>query len=191
MGYSTGPVREGEDADDQAPWFASGEAVSKDMVQFMNAWIDAHPEYRSRELFVFGESYGGHYVPAVAAALKTAHGNNEAPFVNLRGVAIGNGLTNPYIQYAFYPQMANSNTYGIRSVSNQTLADMELAVEPCLDLIKACAPTDADVNTEFIDDMACGEAYMFCNSKSEAPLRLSKTILLLLLQPSPPPYYVP
>ena len=176
VGYSTGPVKEGEDTDDEAPWFASGEAVSKDMVQFMNAWIDAHPEYRSRDLFVFGESYGGHYVPAVAAALHAAHGKDEAPFVNLQGVAIGNGLTNPYIQYAYYPQMANSNTYGIQSVSNETLAEMELAVEPCLDLIKACAPTDADVNTVLIDDMACGEAYMFCNSESNGSDALTACI---------------
>ena len=46
-GYSTGPVKEGEDADDESPWFASGEAVSADMVQFMDAWLMAHPEYRS------------------------------------------------------------------------------------------------------------------------------------------------
>ena len=47
-----------------------------------------------------GESYAGHYVPAVASGVYHASKSGElSPPVNLQGLAIGNGLTDPAIQY--------------------------------------------------------------------------------------------
>jgi len=42
---------------------------------------------------IVGESYAGHYIPAIGAYLLKQ--NN--PIMNLQGVAIGNGLVDPYL----------------------------------------------------------------------------------------------
>ena len=57
-----------------------------------------------------GESYAGHYVPAVASAVFHASKSGQLdPPVNLQGLAIGNGLTDPAIQYGAYSDYALMN----------------------------------------------------------------------------------
>lgn len=102
----------------------------------MQAFFAAHPEYAKNKFFVTGESYAGHYVPAVAGRLHKALKNKEGVPINLKvpnirflqfkikfnsfclevlrrlccflvqGFAIGNGLTQPDIQYEAYADYA-------------------------------------------------------------------------------------
>jgi len=59
----------------------------------MNGFLAKFPEYTNREVFITGESYAGHYVPAVSAELV----KNLSDKINFVGSAIGNGWTNPYL----------------------------------------------------------------------------------------------
>lgn len=43
--------------------------VAADMLDFLAEFRAAHPSYFDADLFVTGESYGGHYVPAVTYGL--------------------------------------------------------------------------------------------------------------------------
>ena len=45
---------------------ASLPQVAEDMYHFMHEFYDANPKLHGRALYVFGESYGGHYAPATA-----------------------------------------------------------------------------------------------------------------------------
>lgn len=54
---------------------------------------------------MIGESYAGHYVPEIANRLYMA----EDPRINLKGMAIGNGLVNAYYQYPAYADFAYAN----------------------------------------------------------------------------------
>lgn len=108
-------------------------------------------------------SYGGHYAPA--AGYRVFMGNKSpAPgdvHINLKGIGVGNGLTDPEIQYQYYGaflfflspgglsltrfsfvtfntptgQMAFNNSYGIQAVDEETFNAMEDAVPVCLGLI--------------------------------------------------------
>lgn len=134
-------------------------AVGEDMYHFVQAFLAAHPEYSKQELFVFGESYGGHYAPAVANRIYRGNKNKEGPYVNLAGVGVGNGLTDPVIQYQYYPQMANNNTYGVKAVSEETYAKMVKHLPTCKLLGEACQLS--------VD--ACEGAYTFCNLFETTP----------------------
>jgi carboxypeptidase C (cathepsin A) len=41
----------------------------QDVVQFLLGFFHRFPRYATRDLFIAGESYGGHYVPNLAAAI--------------------------------------------------------------------------------------------------------------------------
>ena len=48
-----------------------------------------HPELADRPFYVTGESYAGHYVPAVSHRVWLANKRNEGKPINLHGIAIG------------------------------------------------------------------------------------------------------
>jgi hypothetical protein len=49
----------------------------------------------SNDLYITGESYGGHYVPASAYTVHTNNALGVTPLVNLKGIAVGNGFVAP------------------------------------------------------------------------------------------------
>ena len=96
--------------------------VGEDAYYFVQHFMQAHPEYAKAPLYIFGESYGGHYAPAIAHRI--FEGNKDVQDgdipLNLAGVGVGNGLTQPEIQYAYYAEMAYNNSHGIQTVSEAT-----------------------------------------------------------------------
>ena len=72
--------------------------------------LAVHPDMADRDFYVTGESYAGHYVPAVSNRL--FHEMNKpgaGKKINFKGFAIGNGLTDPGIQYGAYSDYAVIN----------------------------------------------------------------------------------
>ncbi|CAD6202433.1 unnamed protein product [Miscanthus lutarioriparius] len=62
--------------------------TADDSLQFLLKWLDRFPEYKGRDLFIVGESYAGHYVPELAAAILAAKNAD----INLKGIAVGNAI---------------------------------------------------------------------------------------------------
>jgi carboxypeptidase C (cathepsin A) len=77
--------------------------VAEDLYQFLQLFFAQNPSYNFK-FFVFGESYAGHYIPAVGARIVAGNNNLKKGDVkiNLMGVAIGNGWVDPTIQYGYY-----------------------------------------------------------------------------------------
>lgn len=73
--------------------YNTGDAkTAHDMYTFMLKWFGKFPAFRSRDLFLAGESYAGHYIPQLAVVLLD-HNEHSAGFkFNIKGVAIGNPL---------------------------------------------------------------------------------------------------
>jgi carboxypeptidase C (cathepsin A) len=86
----------------------SEKQVADDVLDFLLEFLDAKPHLAASPFFVTGESYAGHYIPAVAARIaehNASEARTTAP-IALRGLAIGNGLTEPAIQYGAYADFA-------------------------------------------------------------------------------------
>lgn len=90
--------------------------IAEDFFKFMLKFVEKYPEFKGRPLFVTGESYAGHYIPAIAAYIKMQ--NNQD--LNLQGFAIGNGWTDPYQQYPAYNTFATENNL-IGSIQSKAL----------------------------------------------------------------------
>ena len=63
----------------------------------------------------------GHYIPATAQVILES---NSIYTKNLKGIGIGNGWVDPYIQYAAYAKVNCSRCYVHSSIS--TSSDMEM-----------------------------------------------------------------
>ncbi|PNG99260.1 Serine carboxypeptidase 3, partial [Tetrabaena socialis] len=84
--------------------------VAVDMLDFMYEFYRAHPDMLDNDFYVTGESYAGHYVPAVSSAIYRANELGQGPLtIPLVGLAIGNGMTVPAIQFPAYADFALQN----------------------------------------------------------------------------------
>jgi len=89
----------------------SEKQVADDVLDFLIEFLGSKPALAGNPFFVTGESYAGHYVPAVASRI-AAHNASDARTttpIQLRGFAIGNGLTEPATQYGAYADFARDN----------------------------------------------------------------------------------
>ncbi|XP_044475101.1 serine carboxypeptidase-like 42 [Mangifera indica] len=75
-----------------ADYTCGDDSTAKDMVTFFLNWYKKFPEYKSRELFLTGESYAGHYIPQLTSVLLDYNARSTGFKFNIKGVAIGNPL---------------------------------------------------------------------------------------------------
>ncbi|KAJ8599957.1 hypothetical protein CTAYLR_002843 [Chrysophaeum taylorii] len=138
--------------------------VASDMVDFLQGLFARYPKYSKLPLYVFGESYAGHYVPAVSAAVLSETS------LRLVGAAIGNGLTVPEVQYKYYKPYAEAHDL----VSDAVLGLMSGVEIICEPLIAACngnrSVVDDDLTTRVLKWTDCINAYVFCNIGEITPV---------------------
>jgi len=113
--------------------------VAQDMFVFMQQFFIQYPQYAKLDFFILGESYAGHYVPAISYRIQQGNKRKEGQHINLKGLAIGNGWVDPLRQYPGYPNYAYSN--GLIDYV-EYLAD-NLASSYCQQLIRGGALLEA------------------------------------------------
>lgn len=124
--------------------------VSADMLDFLLTFLDAHPEFKGKDFYVTGESYAGHYVPAVSYTIHKYNKAANSTDINLKGLAIGNGLTDPAIQYGAYADFALLNNLVPKPVHDA----MKLVYPVCKFGINTCNALD--------NSFICRAALQFC-----------------------------
>ncbi|KAI7735992.1 hypothetical protein M8C21_022404 [Ambrosia artemisiifolia] len=110
------------------------QGVSDDLYDFLQAFFKEHPEFAKNDFYITGESYAGHYIPAFAARVHAGNKAKEGIHINLKGFAIGNGLTDPLVQYKAYTDYALD--MGIIKESDHKSINKRLPV--CETAIKLC-----------------------------------------------------
>lgn len=143
--------------------YDSNEAeVSEDMYNFVQAFYQANPSYLTNPLFIYGESYGGHFAPATAHRLWLGNQQNEGITVPLAGLSVGNGLTEPQIQYKYYAELAYNwcNTVKGAPCINESTYNLQVSQIPeCISKINACQ----------LNVSACPDANNFCDNTQMGP----------------------
>jgi cathepsin A (carboxypeptidase C) len=137
--------------------------VSTDLYHFMIDFIQAFPQYANNDFYITGESYAGHFVPATSHRIWLGNKNKESPtHINLKGLAVGNGLTDPQVQYSYYAEMAYNYTQqltGKPAISLSSYQSMVAAIPTCTKKIAACQTTTS----------ACADAENYCNNAMMGP----------------------
>ncbi|OMP02416.1 Peptidase S10, serine carboxypeptidase [Corchorus olitorius] len=125
--------------------------VSNDLYDFLQEFFKAHPQYVKNDFYITGESYAGHYIPAFAVRVHQGNKAKEGIHVNFKGFAIGNGLTNPEIQYQAYPDYALNTSL----ISQADYVSIKKQVPSCVQAIRNCGTAGGD---------ACMDSYQICNN---------------------------
>ena len=73
--------------------------AAQDLYVFLTGFMDKYPEYKGRSLYITGISYAGHYVPKFTQYIL----DQKNSYINLEGIAVGDGWVNPGVQMRSYP----------------------------------------------------------------------------------------
>merc|ERR1719502_2088035 len=134
--------------------------VSRDLYHFVLELMQSHPKYHKNDFYIFGESYAGHFVPAAAQAVFEGNKKKNTEYIPLRGIGIGNGLTDPKIPYKYYPEMARHPGNGAEPVvDEETYNEMKQAVPICTQAIGNCEKADKEDSQQ-----VCAAAMSNCNA---------------------------
>ncbi|KAG0565744.1 hypothetical protein KC19_7G011700 [Ceratodon purpureus] len=69
--------------------------TAEDSYTFLIRWLERFPEYKTRDFYITGESYAGHYIPQLAALIHERNKDAELK-INLKGIMVGNPSTDNY-----------------------------------------------------------------------------------------------
>lgn len=72
--------------------------TAEDAYTFIINWLERFPQYKSRDFYIAGESYAGHYVPQLAYTILLNNKNKNQTFINLKGIAVSR-LTYANLQF--------------------------------------------------------------------------------------------
>ncbi|KAL2894129.1 Serine carboxypeptidase-like 42 [Bienertia sinuspersici] len=102
--------------------YNTGDAASaKDMLTFIVNWFKKFPEFKSRDLYLTGESYAGHYIPQLAVAVLDHNARLRTSKLNFKGVAFfwSHGMISDEIGLAIMNQ-CNFEDYTFASPHNES-----------------------------------------------------------------------
>lgn len=137
------------------------ERVGHDVVQFFYKFLEAHPELAEKDLYITGESFGGHYLPAIAKAMIISNAHQSGPQLNLKGLFMIDPWTSPSSVYYSYPEYAFEE--GL--ISKDTRDQMFSAWTDCDNALRLC-----DMGLPYIRSFLCNSAYAFCQSRLFTPV---------------------
>ncbi len=79
--------------------------ASEQLLYALRGFFERWPEYQDRDVYLFGESYAGVYVPLLATNILAA-GDIGGPAIRLVGIGVGDGWVDPIVQQATYRDYA-------------------------------------------------------------------------------------
>ena len=107
--------------------------AAKDNLHAVLGWYEKFPEFKTNDLYVSGESYGGIYVPYLVYLMDTyieANLDNPDAFLPpLKGMMVGNGVTNwtydatpSGFELAYWNSLINQTLYDAKHENGCTLS---------------------------------------------------------------------
>lgn len=90
-----------EKKEDRACYVKNEPQATHQLYEGLQLFFDRWPKYRDLELYLFGESFAGRYIPMLATSILELNQSGRKP-INLKGIGIGDGWVDPVIQEATY-----------------------------------------------------------------------------------------
>lgn len=128
----------------------------RDLRNFLDTFIQQDQRFQDSDLYIFGESFGGHYVPDLAASLLRTEYNRWRPM--LKGIGIGNGVVSPRAFMNSLVNFALTNNYD-QEILGDTESTMRVYAQKFRNASGNC--------TEHHDIKSCNDAVSLYRYASE------------------------
>jgi cathepsin A (carboxypeptidase C) len=132
-------------------------AAGKDVYALLTLFFKQFPEYATQGFHITGESYAGHYIPVFTSEI-LSHKNRN---INLKSIAIGNGLTDGLTQYQYYRPMACGDGGWPAVLGESECRSMDNSYPQCASLISRCYESESV--------WSCVPASVYCNNAMIGP----------------------
>lgn len=99
--------------------------TAHDSYTFLVNWLERFPQYKHRDFYISGESYGGHYVPQLSQLVFRNNKGIKKPILNFKGFMVGNAVIDDYHDYV--GTFEYWWTHGL--ISDDTYQKLQLACE--------------------------------------------------------------
>ncbi|TPX37601.1 hypothetical protein SmJEL517_g00492 [Synchytrium microbalum] len=121
------------------------------------------PKYAKLPFHATGESYAGHYIPAIGITIFNNNRDAKGPVnINLKSIAIGNGWTDPREQFVGYAEMACDGKYA-PLVSDESCDSMYGSLTRCRQLMDLCYRFPG------ASSVTCLPANLYCERQLNGP----------------------
>ncbi|KAG2209772.1 hypothetical protein INT47_001920 [Mucor saturninus] len=130
---------------------------ARDVYAFLQLFFSEYSKYAASPFHISGESYGGHYLPAISTEI--IRNNNElapgAIKINYQSMLIGNGWTDPRTQFQHYETFGCATDSEYKPLFDaETCENMKSSYPRCEKLMDACY--------KFQNSLTCIPASMYC-----------------------------
>lgn len=143
------------------------EEAADDFYAFLQAFMEHFPQYSSSRVGISAESFGGTWAPTFAYRIFEANRGTKPMGkyrINLYGIEIGNGLTDPTYQYPQYSHLAYEWCKVVKGepcVTYEQYQQMRADLPACIELIAQCTKNNVTA--------VCDTATSYCNAKQMNP----------------------
>ncbi|KAF4696311.1 hypothetical protein FOZ60_001436 [Perkinsus olseni] len=128
----------------EGPFVTNGTfEATDDLYTALQEFFQKHTQYKGKDFYVGGESYGGHFVPAIAQKIHRENIKGAEPRIEIRGIAIGNGYMNPAIQVLSYPEMAYQSGTAPDVITYAEYLTLEREMVACSRNVTRCLAGDS------------------------------------------------
>jgi vitellogenic carboxypeptidase-like protein len=136
--------------------------VANNLYSLLQQFYTVFPSVSKKDLYVTGESYGGHYVPAITykiheenKVIEVGDGSDQIA-IPLKGFAIGDGWIDPVVQITGYPDLMFN--LGLATQNQQTIIK-----DSCDRSVSYIQEGDMLEAFNVWDEMLNGDVYPYAN----------------------------
>lgn len=130
--------------------------VAVNLYSLLEQFYGVFPELLNVDLYVTGESYGGHYVPSIAHHIHIQNQNNPAVRIPLTGIVVGDGWIDPIQQVQGYPDLM----FNLGLANTQQREAIE---QMCLEVVQDIENNRYQAAFDVWDKMLNGDVYPYPN----------------------------
>ncbi|CAO3648403.1 unnamed protein product [Mucor hiemalis] len=138
----------------------------RDVYAFLQLFFSEYSEYANNSFHISGESYAGHYLPAISSeiirhnkAIPETRSVDDPIKINFQSVLIGNGWTEPLTQFREYETFGCGNYSQFHPIFDKETCDsMSGKASRCEKLTDACYKFPSKI-TCFPADVYCERLY--------------------------------
>ncbi|CAE8600117.1 unnamed protein product [Polarella glacialis] len=155
------PVGSGFSNANPVNWPNNSITAADDSHAFLQVFFTEFRQY-NKDVFIAGESYAGHYIPALSHAIVEGNKDSSNVVVNLKGISMGNGMVWPGLQFQYYAPAANGSLPGTHAVVNESTLAAILEAQPI------CAVLDEQCSNGNMT--ACSTSFSYCGDHIWDPI---------------------